>query len=708
MNWRKRVLRMMTMAMVLSVAYVPACVAAQEKPSTKAEPKEPEPPRTKDGKKLLTAQDTLRIANVGGPRISPDGTRIAYTVSEIPKMEKDKEWKSATQVWVVPLMGGSSASPGAGAPRQFTRGEKSASAPEWSPDGKYLAFLTDREKEGERQIWMAWADGGEAWQVTTHKGGVSGFRFSPDGKKLLLSATDQASKEEEERRKVKDDTLVIDRDIKMTHLWLWDIEKKEAKRLTEGEFTTGDPRWSPDGTRIAYVTNPTPKADDGDLTDIWILTVATGEKKKLVENAGPDQSPRWSPDGKWIAYTTADAAGGVKQSHLNVISVDGGTPRRLTTSFELDAGTPVWSRDAKTIYFSSNEREAIEIYACDVASGTVKPISKRGGLTGIAEISPDGATIVGTLSGSKQPSEIYKANISFTSFSTLTDHNGWLKDYALGDTEIVKWKSPDGMDIEGVLTKPVGYEAGKKYPLLLNPHGGPTGASLSTWNSTAQVLAANGYFVLQPNFRGSTGRGEKFAAANKNTWGKGDYEDCMTGVDLAIARGWADPDRLGAFGWSYGGYMTFWILTQTDRFKAVSPGAGLTNIYSMYSQNDIQRYLRWFFGDGSPWDNTDLYWDRSPMKYVRNVKTPTMILHGQQDTRVPIAQAQEFYRALVERGVPVEFVVFPREGHGFTEPRHQVDRLRRYLSFFGKYLNNPAVTEPAPPKAPEQKANGKR
>jgi dipeptidyl aminopeptidase/acylaminoacyl peptidase len=698
---------MMTMAMVLSVAYVPACVAAQEKPSTKAEPKEPEPPRTKDGKKLLTAQDTLRIANVGGPRISPDGTRIAYTVSEIPKMEKDKEWKSATQVWVVPLMGGSSASPGAGAPRQFTRGEKSASAPEWSPDGKYLAFLTDREKEGERQIWMAWADGGEAWQVTTHKGGVSGFRFSPDGKKLLLSATDQASKEEEERKKVKDDTLVIDRDIKMTHLWLWDIEKKEAKRLTEGEFTTGDPRWSPDGTRIAYVTNPTPKADDGDLTDIWILTVATGEKKKLVENAGPDQSPRWSPDGKWIAYTTADAAGGVKQSHLNVISVDGGTPRRLTTSFELDAGTPVWSRDAKTIYFSSNEREAIEIYACDVASGTVKPISKRGGLTGIAEISPDGATIVGTLSGSKQPSEIYKANISFTSFSTLTDHNGWLKDYALGDTEIVKWKSPDGMDIEGVLTKPVGYEAGKKYPLLLNPHGGPTGASLSTWNSTAQVLAANGYFVLQPNFRGSTGRGEKFAAANKNTWGKGDYEDCMTGVDLAIARGWADPDRLGAFGWSYGGYMTFWILTQTDRFKAVSPGAGLTNIYSMYSQNDIQRYLRWFFGDGSPWDNTDLYWDRSPMKYVRNVKTPTMILHGQQDTRVPIAQAQEFYRALVERGVPVEFVVFPREGHGFTEPRHQVDRLRRYLSFFGKYLNNPAVTEPAPPKAPEQKANGK-
>jgi dipeptidyl aminopeptidase/acylaminoacyl peptidase len=227
----------------------------------------------------------------------------------------------------------------------------------------------------------------------------------------------------------------------------------------------------------------------------------------------------------------------------------------------------------------------------------------------------------------------------------------------------------------------------------LNPHGGPTGSSLNNFNGTVQVLAANGFAVLQPNFRGSTGKGLAFSQANKNTWGKGDYQDCMTGVDAMIAAGIADPDRLGAFGWSYGGYMTFWILTQTDRFKAVSPGAGLTNIYSMYSQNDIQRYLRWFYSDKSPWDATDLYWDRSPMKYVKNVKTPTMILHGQVDTRVPIAQAQEFYMALKEQKVPVEFVVYPRENHGFTEPRHQLDRVRRYVKFFSKYLNTPVVTE---------------
>jgi dipeptidyl aminopeptidase/acylaminoacyl peptidase len=644
-------------------------------------------PRTKDGKKLLTSLDLMKINGVGGPRISPDGTRVAYTVSET-KMEKDKEWKTVTQVWVTPTKGG-------GTFRQYTRGEKSATAPEWSPDGKLLAFLTDREKDGERQVWMMMADGGEAWAVTTHKGGVSGFRFSPDGKQLLLSATDQPSKDEEDRKKVKDDTMVIDADIRMTHLWLWNIDKKEEKRLTEGSFTVSDPQWSPDGTRISYTTRPTPKADDGSFSDVWVLTVATSEKKRLVGAPGSSDTARWSKDGQWIAYTgSPDASGGVTPTYLYLIPAAGGTPKQLTAKFDLNVGTPVWARDGRTIYFSTNVLEAIEVYSCDVASGAVRQLSDRRTVTGITEVSPDGRMIVGTLSRPDSPTEIYEASLDFNDVHVLTDHNGWLRDYARADNEVVKWKSKDGTEIEGLLTKPVGYEAGKKVPLLLNPHGGPTGASLNNFNGTVQVLAANGFAVLQPNFRGSTGKGLAFAQANKNTWGKGDYEDCMTGVDAMIASGLADPDRLGAFGWSYGGYMTFWILTQTDRFKAVSPGAGLTNIYSMYSQNDIQRYLRWFYSDKSPWDAQELYWDRSPMKYVNNVKTPTMIMHGQVDTRVPIAQAQEFYQALKERKVPVEFVVYPRENHGFTEPRHQMDRVRRYVRFFAKYLSTPLVTEP--------------
>ncbi len=645
-------------------------------------------PRAANGKKLLTAFDLQKVANVGAPRIAPDGTRVAYTVSET-RTEKDKEWKTVTQVWVVPTAGGVG-----DVARQFTRGDKSATAPEWAPDGTMLTFLSDREKDGERQVWMIRANGGEAWAVTSHKGGISSFRFSPDGKQLLFLATDQPGKEEEERKKVKDDTIEIDRNIKMAHLWLFNIEKKEEKRITEGDFTVGDPQWSPDGAQISYTTRPTPKADDGGLSDVWVMNSATKEKKRLEDTPSPSDNARWSPDGKWIAYTgTKDVNDGVETNYLYVIPSTGGSPKQLSAKFDLNVGTPVWSRDGKTLYFSSNVLEANEIFSADVASGTVTQVSKTGSSINIAQISQDGSTIVGTLSQPNGPSEVYKSNLKFTQPTALTSHNRWLSDYALAETEIVKWKSKDGMEIEGLLTRPVGYAQGNKVPLLLNPHGGPTGASINSFNGTVQVLAANGFAVLQPNFRGSTGKGLAFAQANKNTWGKGDYDDCMTGVDAMIARGLADPDRLGAFGWSYGGYMTFWILTQTDRFKAVSPGAGLTNMYSMYSQNDIQRYLRWFYTDKAPWDAYELYWDRSPMKYVNNVKTPTMIMHGQVDIRVPLAQAQEFYMALKERKVPVEFVVYPREGHGFTEPRHQMDRVQRYVKFFAKYLGEKVVTE---------------
>src|SRR5439155_22038616 len=231
---------------------------------------------------------------------------------------------------------------------------------EWSPDGSMIAFLTDREKDGERQVWMMMADGGEAWAVTSHKGGVSGFRFSPDSKQLLLSAADQPSKEEEDRKKVKDDTMVIDHDIKMSHLWLFDIAKKEEKRLTEGNFTVSDPQWSPDGTRITYTTRPTPKADDGSLSDVWVMTVGGG-KKKLEESAGSSDTARWSPDGKWIAYTgSTDNGGGVSTTYLYLIPSTGGAAKQLTTKFDLSVGTPVWSRDGKTIYFSTNVLEAIE------------------------------------------------------------------------------------------------------------------------------------------------------------------------------------------------------------------------------------------------------------------------------------------------------------------------------------------------------------
>lgn len=646
-------------------------------------------PRSKDGKRLFSTKDALRIARVSSPRISPDSSRVAYLVSAL-NMEKDQPGKTVTQLWVVPTAGPASEA------RQYTRGEKSVSNVAWSPDGKVLAFTMDagEEKDAKPQVWFMYANGGEPWQVTKHKAGVRTFQFSPDGKTLLLVATATAPADEEKRSKEKDDAVVVDHDFKMAQLWTWNIATSEEKQITKGDFTVSDPRWSPDGSHIAFTTVPTPLTDDASEQTVWVLDVASGQSRKLVDTQDNTHTARWSRDGQSIAYLSSRGMDSY-QTNLFVVNAAGGAPRKLTGSFELNADEPVWGPDGKTIYFSTDKRETVNIFAVDIAGGSVRQITDKPGILSIDEISGNGQTAIGTWTDPEHPSNVFRSDLSFHSIEPVTNQNAWLDDYALGGTEVVQWKSSkDGTDIDGIVTKPVDFESSRKYPFLLNPHGGPTGSSTLAFNPTEQILAANGYVILEPNFRGSTGRGEKFAMANQNDWGNGDYKDDMSGVQAMVDKGWADPNRLGAFGWSYGGFMTFWIDTQTDRFKAISPGAGLPDLYSMYSQTDIHRYLRQFFDLKAPWDNFQEYWDHSPMKFVENVKTPTMILHGQADTRVPIPQAEEFYRALVERHVPVEFVTYPRENHGFIEPRHIQDRWQRYLVFFGKYLNNPPVTEP--------------
>jgi dipeptidyl aminopeptidase/acylaminoacyl peptidase len=502
------------------------------------------------------------------------------------------------------------------------------------------------------------------------------------------------SADEEKRTKDKDDANVIDRDFKMAQLWTWDIATSQEKQITKGDFTVSDPKWSPEGKHITFTSNPTPRLDDGSVQTAWMLDVASGQQRKLADTSDYTGTSRWSPDGRSIAFLSFRGIA-LYQTNLFVVGAEGGLARKLTANFELNAGEPVWAPDGKTIYFNAVAREAMEVFAADVSSGSIRQVAAQPGMIDLSEISANGQTAIGIWTDPEHPAEVFRSDLKFSEIRPITNHNAWLAEYTLGSTEVAKWKSSkDGLEIDGIITKPVDFDASRKYPFLLNPHGGPTGASLLSFNSTVQVMAANGYLVLEPNFRGSTGRGEKFASANQNDWGNGDYKDDMSGVQAMVDKGWADPDRLGAFGWSYGGYMTMWIDTQTDRFKAISPGAGLPNLYSMYSQTDIHRYMRVFYDMKAPWDNFQEYWDHSPMKYINNVKTPTMILHGQADTRVPIAQAEEFYRALYDRHIPVEFVVYPRENHGFVEPRHLQDRMQRYLVFFGKYLNNPQKTEP--------------
>ncbi|HYL63211.1 MAG TPA: S9 family peptidase [Candidatus Methylomirabilis sp.] len=668
-----------------------AAVARQEGSGKGSAVKEEEAPaaRSKSGKKLFSAADALRVERVTSPRISPDGTRVAYLVAAN-EMEKDKPGKFVTHVWVVPAAGPATAA------RQYTRGEKSASGLEWSPDGKMIGFVMDagEEKEAKPQVWFMYVDGGEAWQVTKHKAGVRGFQFSPDGKTLLLTATAATAEDEEKRTKVKDDARVVDHDYRMAQLWTWNIATGEEKELTKGDATVSDARFSPDGTRVTFTTNPTPRQDDASLSTAWVMDVASGAKHKVAEMADPTHTARWSPEGKRIAFLSSSGPL-IYKVNLFVVDANGGGAKKVTGSFELNAGEPYWSKDGAQIYFSTDDHEAMRIFAADLASGTARPLTDATRMAALAEISDDGKTAVGMTGDPTHPEDVFRSDLNFGTLEKITNQNAWLAEYALGETEVVKWKSSkDGMEIDGIVTKPVDWDGVKKTPFLLNPHGGPTGASLLSFSPTEQVMAANGYMVLQPNFRGSSGRGEKFATANENDWGGGDYKDDMSGVQALVDKGWADPERMGAFGWSYGGYMTMWIDTQTDRFKAISPGAGLPDLVSMYAETDIHRYLTVFEGMKPPSENYQEYWDHSPMKFIGNVKTPTMILHGQADTRVPIPQAEEFYQGLSDRKVPVEYVTYPRENHGFVEPRHIQDRLQRYLVFFGKYLNNPPVTEP--------------
>jgi dipeptidyl aminopeptidase/acylaminoacyl peptidase len=643
---------------------------------------------------VLSAQDTLRINQVSSPHLSPDGQWVVFTMTT--RNMQDNDYKSTTHVWKVKVDGAEI--------RQMTRGENNCTSPDWFPDGKTIAFLStrgkvrieeeDEEKESRSQIFVMRIDGGEAWQLTEHKENIQSFRISPDGKKIAYTARDPLSEDEKKKQEDKDDAVVVDEKFQMSHLWIFDIAGNKSARLTEGEFTVSDFRWSPDSKSIAYVSRPNTKVDLSWNSDIWVVALGKDKPRKLFENPGPDSSPRWSPDGKTIAFAShPHAITTTWYSKLHLIPADGGGARILLEDFDLDFSGPIWSPDGKTIFWSAGDRTTTNLFSVDVQSGKVNRLTPPRGRNSSWELAKNGTQWVWIHTSATWPAEIYAADIDLKDLALLTDANPWLREegFKMGKVETVKWKNNDGQEIEGVLTYPVDYKPGKKYPLILNPHGGPSGVRIESFSTSNQFFAGNGFFVFQPNFRGSVNYGQEFVNANRGNWGIVDYDDCMTGVDYCIEKGWADPERLICYGWSYGGYMSFWIVTQTDRFKAVSPGAGLPNLYSMYSTTDIPNYLAWFFG--TPWDNEETFERLSAIRHVKKVKSPVLILHGEEDARVPIGQSVEFYQALRDLGKDVTFVKYPREGHGLSEPRHQLDRLRRYLYFFAKHVDLTPISE---------------
>jgi len=628
-------------------------------------------------KRAMTFEDVLAVKSVSDVQVSPDGKWVIYVVTSADMKENAND----ADVWLVSTAGGE--------PVRLTTSKKNDNQPRWSPDGKRIAFVSAREEK--TQIFVMSPFGGEAEKLTDSKSGVQSFQWSPDGKSIAYVAPKEPAAEEEKKQKDKDDAQVIDQDFKFGRIWIIDVATKKASELVKSDLNAGDPQWSPDGRAIAFVATPTPKADDSSQSDISIVDVASGRQRMLTHNDGPDSAPRWSPDGRQIAYLSRDLKSGeIGQQQLTMIAAEGGTPRSIAPSFEYQPGPPKWSADGRTIYFNAGVGTTTQLFSVPSAGGEAKQLSNVGGVMGQASLSADGSVVAFMKSDIQHPDDVYVAKrLPFTDPVKLTDHNPQVRELALGSSAVVRWKSKDGMEIEGLVIYPVGYEAGKKYPTVAFIHGGPSGAWTESfpgsWGNFGHVWAGKGWVSFYPNVRGSSSYGEKFLLANVKDWGGGDYSDIQSGLDYLTSKGVADPDKLAQSGWSYGGYMTAWTLTQTNRFKAVMVGAGLTDMFSMYSTNDLQRVLEAYFG-AQPWNDVEAYRRASALTFIKQAKTPTLILHGGADTRVPPGQAQELYMGLRKNGVPVEMVVFPREPHALGEPLHRLDKMRREYGWFSKYV----------------------
>ena len=633
----------------------------------------------------------LKVKNIGNVGISPDGKRGVFTVREAVMTEEKSEY--LTHIYMTDTEQSE--------PYQFTHGDKSCTSPRWSPDGQWIAFRSSRS--GKNNIWIIRPTGGEAWQLTDVKTGVSGFRWSPDGKTIAFTISDPKSEEEEKNEKSKNDARVVDENMKMNHIWLIplskdDAGKREAKRITRGEFHVfggfgaGAFDWSPCGQFIAFTHTPTPLIDDWTKADISVVQIATGEITPLVNTGASESSPRYSPDGRWIAYNASDnPSTWAFTSRIHIIPAKGGSPMPLAQSYDQQPSMLGWSADGKAIYITETHRTVNRVSAL--------PVNGKAPV----DITPAGLMISGvTLNGSGEyfgfvsetpdtPPEAFMGRVKKfkpIQLSQLQD----IPDLPIGSTEIIEWPSTDGTSIEGLLTYPVDHQTGVRIPLLVIVHGGPTGVFVQRFIGyrgayPIAAFADRGYAVLRCNVRGSSGYGRDFRYANYGDWGGGDYEDIMSGIDFLIEKGIADPERLGIMGWSYGGYMTSWVVTQTDRFRAASVGAGVTNLMSFTGTSDIPSFLPDYF-HGEYWDVFDAWRSHSAMFNVKGVSTPTLIQHGEKDARVPISQGYELYNAIKRQGVTVKMVVYPRQPHGIGEPRLLNDAMQRNLDWFDRWLKN--------------------
>jgi dipeptidyl aminopeptidase/acylaminoacyl peptidase len=626
-----------------------------------------------------TPAEQMSVRSVADVQPSPDGRRAVFAVTT-PLMAGEKS-ELLTRIWIG----------GADGARALTGAGQSSTNPQWMPDGRRIAFLSKRHEHAD--LWVLPVDGGEAERLTEAKSSVSAFLPSPDGAWIAYVQVDPPTAEEEKAKKEKTDVRVVDENFKRNRLWLIASSgKAEPRLLTPAEqHVDGKFDWSPDGKRIVYSHTPTPRADDWTLADLSVVEVATGAATPLARSAAAETQPHFSPDGRSIAYAVSDApptwAGEVS---VAVVAAAGGEPRRLAGTFDRRPALLGWSADGSRVYFSEARGTLSRVSALPVDGGAPTDLDPGDRHLTAGRLNASRRSLGFVAQTSDRAPEPFVASMDGFSAVAVGPVNADLPAHPLGRTELLRWKSTEGFEIEGLLTLPPGHEKGRKLPLLLNVHGGPAGVFSQTFIASRGLyplaaFAARGYAVLRPNPRGSSGHGKEFRHANRKDWGGGDYRDLMAGVDEAVARGIADPERLGVMGWSYGGFMTSWTITQTKRFKAASVGAGVTNLMSFNGTSDIPGFIPDYFGAES-WEDLELYRKHSALFQVKGVTTPTLILHPEADVRVPISQGYELYNALKRQGVPVRMVTYPRQGHGPTEPKFVLDIGERLLDWFDRRL----------------------
>lgn len=642
-----------------------------------------------------TPTEMMQYKRVGNVEISPDGKMIAYTVATARMDAENSDF--LTHIWVVSADGKMN--------NQFTFGDKSCSNPKFSPDGQFLSFTSFRGKDAKNQIFRLRLTGGEAEQLTTAKNGVSSYEWSPDSKHIAFTMIDTLAAQLEKDRKEKKDWSVVD-EYQKAQLFTLSLSKDSKgvypiKRLTKGDFHVTSFDWSPDNKTIAFSHQAAPWVDTWGTSDISTVAADGGEVKLLVGNKGLDTNPVYSHDGKWIAYVSDNGdTNWARKQHIYIVSAQGGASKQLAATPDEQPGIVGWAADDKSLLVTEAYHTSTGFYNLPVDGSAFKKLNSGDeGLWGSFSLNKRG-DIAYLYQNADTPPDVHLAHITNMTGKKLTNiHADYLKGKTLAKTEVISWKSKDGKyNIEGLLTYPQDYEKGKKYPMILNVHGGPAGvfAQGFTGASTVypiQAFAAEGYFVLRPNPRGSSGYGTEFRRANYRDWGNNDYDDLMAGVDKLIADGMAHPDSLVETGWSYGGYMTSMIITKTDRFKAVMAGAPVTNLMSFNGTADIPSFLPSYFG-AEFWDDLAEYEAHSAMFHIKNAKTPTLIIHGMNDDRVPPEQGFQLHRALQRLGVPTKMVTYPRQPHGFQEPKFIEDVGIRVINWFNYHLGRKQAIKP--------------